>query len=113
MGRVYLWMTGGLLLTTLVAMVAASNAEIQRALFNSNLTFFGLIGAQLGLVLLISFAINQLTPPMALGLFFLYSGLSGLTLSTIFLVYDLGSIGLAFGAAASLFAGLSIVGLTT
>jgi hypothetical protein len=72
-----------------------------------------LIGAQLGLVLIISFAINKLAPSTALGLFFLYSGLTGLTLSTIFLVYDLGTIGLAFGAAASLFAGLSIVGLTT
>lgn len=113
MGRVYLWMTGGLLLTTVVAMLVAMNPGIQQAIFRNNLTFFVLIGAQLGLVLIISFAINKLTPSTALGLFFLYSGLTGLTLSTIFLVYDLGTIGLAFGAAASLFAGLSIVGLTT
>jgi uncharacterized protein len=113
MARVYLWMTGGLLLTTVVAMVVAMNPGIQQAIFRNSLTFFVLIGAQLGLVLIISFAINKLAPSMALGLFFLYSGLPGLTLSTIFLVYDLGTIGLAFGAAASLFAGLSIVGLTT
>ena len=113
MGRVYLWMTGGLLLTTVVAMVVAMNPEIQQAIFSNSLTFFLLIGAQLGLVHIISFAINKLAPSTALGLFFLYSGLTGLTLTTIFLVYDLGTIGLAFGAAASLFAGLSIVGLTT
>jgi uncharacterized protein len=113
MSRVYLWMTGGLLLTTVVATVVAMNPGIQQAIFRNSLTFFLLIGAQLGLVLIISFAINKLAPSAALGLFFLYSGLTGLTLSTIFLVYDLGTIGLAFGAAASLFAGLSIVGLTT
>jgi FtsH-binding integral membrane protein len=113
MARVYLWMTGGLLLTTVVAMVVAMNPGIQQAIFRNSLTFFMLIGAQLGLVLIISFAINKLAPMTALGLFFLYSALTGLTLSTIFLVYDLGIIGLAFGAAASLFAGLSIVGLTT
>ena len=62
MGRVYLWMTGGLALTTVVAMLAATNPGIQQALFSSNLTFFGLIGAQFGLVLIISFAINKLTP---------------------------------------------------
>ncbi len=55
----------------------------------------------------------MLAPPAALGLFFLYSGLIGVTLSVIFVAYELGTIGLAFGATASVFAGLSIVGLTT
>jgi hypothetical protein len=113
MGRVYLWMTGGLGLTTVIALIVANNPALQQALFSSNLTVFGLIGAQFALVLIISFAINKLAPSVALGLFFLYSALTGLTLSTVFLVYDLGTIGLAFGAASSLFAGLSIVGLTT
>ncbi|HEU0020910.1 MAG TPA: Bax inhibitor-1/YccA family protein [Dehalococcoidia bacterium] len=113
MGRVYLWMTGGLGLTTVVALAVANNPGIQQALFSSNLTVFGLIGAQFGLVVVISLAINKMAPSVALGLFFLYAGLTGLTLSTVFLVYDLGTIGLAFGAAASLFAGLSLVGMTT
>ena len=106
-------MTGGLILTAVVAMYIASNQELQAAVISNRLLFFGLIGAQLGLVLLISFAINKLAPPAALGLFFLYSGLTGVTLSVIFVAYELGTIGLAFGATASVFAGLSIVGLTT
>ena len=113
MGRVYLWMTGGLVLTAVIAMYIASNPELQVAVISNRLLFFGLIGAQLGLVLLISFAINKLAPLAALGLFFLYSGLTGVTLSVIFVAYELGTIGLAFGATASVFAGLSIVGLTT
>lgn len=113
MSRVYLLMTGGLVLTTIVAMVVALNPDIQEAVFSSGLIVFGLIGVQLGLVLLISAAINKLSPAMALGLFFLYAALMGVTLSVIFVVYDLGTIGLAFGATASIFAGLSIAGLTT
>ena len=113
MSRVYLYMTGGLVLTTIVAMVVALNPDIQAAVFSSGTIVFGLIGAQLGLVLLISATINKLAPPMALALFFIYAALMGVTLSVIFVVYDLGSIGLAFGATASIFAGLSIAGLTT
>ena len=113
MGRVYFWMTGGLVLTTAVAVVVANNPNVQEALFGNSFIWIVLLGAQIGLVLLISAAINKLAPPVALGLFFLYSALTGTTLSVIFLVYDLGSIGLAFGSAASIFAGLSIFGLTT
>ena len=113
MSRVYLWMTGGLVLTTIVAMVVALNPDIQAVVFSNGLIVFGLIGAQIGLVLLISATINKLSPAMALGLFFLFAGMMGVTLSVIFVVYDLGTIGLAFAATASIFAGLSIAGLTT
>ncbi len=112
MSRVYWHMTGGVVLTTIVAMVVALNPDIQAAVFSRGIIVFGLIGAQLGLVLLISATINKLAPPMALALFFIYAALMGVTLSAIFVVYDLGSIGLAFGATASIFAGLSIAGLT-
>lgn len=113
MGRVYLWMTGGMVLTAAVAMLIATNPGVQQLVFSSRLIFFGLIGAQLGLVFLLSATINKMAPVVALGAFFLYAALTGTTLSVIFLVYNLGTIGLAFGATASIFAGLSIVGLTT
>ena len=93
MSRVYLWMTGGLVLTTVVAMVVALNPEVQEAVFSNGLIVFGLIGAQIGLVLLISVTINKLSPATALGLFFLFAGMMGMTLSVIFVVYDLGTIG--------------------
>ena len=113
MSRVYLYMTGGLVLTTIVAMLVALNPSIQAAVFSSGVIVFGLIAAQLGLVLLISATMDKLAPAMALGLFSVYAALMGVTLSVIFGVYELGTIGLAFGATASIFAGLSIAGLTT
>ena len=75
--------------------------------------FFGLIIAQFGLVIAISAAINRLSPATALGLFFLFSGLMGVTLSSIFMVYDLGTIGLAFGVTTAVFGVLSIFAWTT
>ena len=50
MSRVYLYMTGGLVLTTIVAMVVALNPDIQAAVFSRRIIVFGLIGAPLGLV---------------------------------------------------------------
>ena len=41
---------------------------------------------------------------MALGLFFLYAGLMGVTMSIVFLVYDLGSVAIAFGVTTGTFA---------
>jgi FtsH-binding integral membrane protein len=64
--------------------VVALNPDIQAAVFSSGIIVFGLIGAQLGLVLLISVTIDKLAPAMALGLFFFYAALMGVTLSVIF-----------------------------
>jgi FtsH-binding integral membrane protein len=50
---------------------------------------------------------------MAGVLFFAYAGLNGVTLSSIFLVYDLGSIGTAFFVAAALFGAMSLIGYST
>ena len=100
-------------MTAVVAMYIATNPVLQETVFSNGWTIIGLIAAQLGLVLLNSMAIDKLAPATALGLFFLYSAIVGFTLSIIFGYYSLGSIGLAFVATASVFTGLSIVGLTT
>lgn len=71
MSRVYLYMTGGLALTTIVGIVMALNSDIQAAVFSIGMVVFGLISAQLGLVLLILATINKLAPAMALGFFYL------------------------------------------
>jgi FtsH-binding integral membrane protein len=54
-----------------------------------------------------------MAPGTALALFFVYSAINGLTLATIFLIYSLGTIYLAFGSTAITFAILSIIGFTT
>lgn len=113
MTQVYGWMGCGLLLTAVVAMYAASSEQIMSIVFSSNITFFGLIIAQLGLVFVLSGMVHKLSASAATGLFMLYSALTGLTLSSIFLVYTLGSIASTFFITAAMFGSLSFYGFVT
>lgn len=113
MRRVYLWMTLGLMVTTAVSLFVISSETVLRLLFSNVLVFYGLLFGELALVLAISRAINKLSPATAVALFLFYAAVNGLTLSVIFLAYELGTIVLAFGTTAVLFLILSIVGYTT
>ncbi|KEY57426.1 Bax inhibitor-1/YccA family protein [Serratia sp. DD3] len=113
MAQVYGWMTCGLLLTAFVAWYAASTPAIISFIFSSQLTFFGLVIAQLGLVFVISGMVNRLSGSMATGLFMLYSALTGLTLSMILLQYTGESIAVTFVVTAGMFGAMSLYGYTT
>ncbi|XCW70372.1 Bax inhibitor-1/YccA family protein [Kosakonia cowanii] len=113
MAQVYGWMTCGLLLTAFVAWYAARSEAIMSFVFSSQITFFGLIIAQLALVFVISGMIHKLSPALATGLFMLYSALTGLTLSSILLVYTSQSIAATFVVTAGMFGVMSLYGYTT
>src|SRR5688572_9574562 len=66
-----------------------------------------------GLVMLISFMIDRLSPATAMGLFFLYAALLGVMLSTIFIQYTGASITRTFFISAASFGALSLYGYTT
>lgn len=113
MAQVYGWMTCGLLLTAFVAWYAARSEAIMSFVFSSQITFFGLIIAQLALVFVISGMIHKLSPALATSLFMLYSALTGLTLSSILLVYTSQSIAATFVVTAGMFGVMSLYGYTT
>ena len=113
MRTVYVWMFVGLLMTTAVALFVVRTPALLNFIFGTPLLLFGIIIAELALVVAISAAINRLSPGTALLLFFLYAALNGLTFSAIFLAYQVGQITLAFVASACLFAAMSIIGYTT
>src|SRR5476649_1408472 len=113
MAQVYGWMTCGLLLTAFVAWYASNSYAIQSFVFSSQITFFGLIIAQLALVFVISGMVNRLSGTVATGLFMLYSALTGLTLSSIFTVYTGESIFGTFIVAGGMFGAMSVYGYTT
>ena len=50
---------------------------------------------------------------MATGLFLLYSFVTGIVFSTLFMAYSITSIGQTFGVTAGAFAGLALYGTTT
>ena len=114
---VYNYMTSGVLLTGVVALVMATSGAVN-ALVNWNtggLSGLGYLAAfaPLGIVLWMSFGINRISTGTAQILYWVYATLIGVSLSTIFLVYTQGSIALTFFATAAAFASLSLYGYTT
>src|SRR6516164_3181694 len=121
--RVYNYMATGVALTGLVAWLTYSAAVTQtsagleltsfgHAVFQSPLMWV-LVLAPLGLVFAISFGINRLQPGTALMLFFVYAGLLGVSLASIFLIYTGTSIARVFFISAASFGALSLYGYTT
>ena len=126
--RVYNYMAIGVALTGLVAWAtfqAAGGDAIQvgagglvgltpfgTAVFASPLMWVLMLGP-LALVLVLSFGINRLSAPAAQALFFIYAGLLGLSLATIFLAFTATSITQVFFISAAAFGALSLWGYTT
>jgi hypothetical protein len=123
--RVYNYMAAAVALTGVVA-YATFNAAVTtdaagkivgltsfgQAVFSGPLMIVLLLGT-LGLVFFISFRIQHLQYTTALGLFMLYAGLLGVTLSSIFLAYTGASITRVFFISAASFGALSLYGYTT
>ncbi len=112
MAGVYRWMTLGLGLTGLVAFYMASNPQLLMRVASSG-WMWGLFIAQLGLVIVLSAAVNRLSFGVAALLFLVYAALTGVTFGTLFYVYTAGSIATAFFVTAGAFGGLSIFASTT
>ncbi|MCC6734584.1 MAG: Bax inhibitor-1/YccA family protein [Bauldia sp.] len=69
--------------------------------------------APLGLVLFLSFRIHKMSVGAAQGTFLAYAALLGVSLSSIFIVYDIGSIAQVFFITAAMFGAMSLWGYTT
>jgi len=126
--RVYNYMTAGVALTGLVAWFAYQAAggdsihiaghsmtgltAFGQAIFGSPLMWLFIL-APLGLVMLLSFGINRFSASTALTLFFVYAGLLGLSLASIFLAYTGASISRVFFISAATFGATSLYGYTT
>jgi FtsH-binding integral membrane protein len=111
MQQVYLWMTVGLLATAGVAYFVVSTPIF--GLVRNPIIFFGAFIVELVMVVALSRAIARMSPAAAVGLFFVYAALNGVTMSVIFAVYTLSSIAVTFFATACLFGAMTIIGYTT
>ena len=110
---VYNWMAVGLALTGVVAYYVANSPTLVRLIFGNPILFFIIIIAELGLVFSISGMVNRMSAGTATGLFVLYSGLNGLTLSFVFLAYTRTSVVSTFFICAGTFVACSIYGWLT
>lgn len=111
--KVYAWMCTALLITAATAWVVAGNDDLVRTIFSTRFTFFGIIIAQFAIVWFLSARIQTLTLNSASLLFVLYSFITGLTLSVVFLAYTSASITSTFLITAGTFGAMSIYGFTT
>lgn len=113
MSRVYGWMTIGILVTALVAFTIGNDPALVQQIFANQLFFWLVIILQFGSVIYLSVMVNRMSAPAAAITFLAYSGLTGVTLSMIFVLYTQSSIASAFLTTAAGFAGLSLYGYTT
>jgi FtsH-binding integral membrane protein len=113
MSAVYRWMTGGLALTAIFAWAVASSPAALAVIVGNRILFFGLILAELGLVVALSAMVNRLSAASAGALFALYSALNGATLSVVLLAYTGSSVAVAFVSTAGTFGAMSLYGTVT
>ncbi len=113
MRKVYVWMTLALVITGVTAYGVANSPGVISAIYSNQAVMWGLIIAELALVIGISAAINKLSLTTATLLFVLYSAVNGMVLSSVFLIYTASSIASVFFITAGTFAVMAFIGYTT
>lgn len=120
--KVFTWMFVALVLSTVAAYLFGTNQGLMDYLQTVNLetgrksmTILGWIVmlAPLGLVLTMSFGLSRLSYTALLGVFILYSVLTGVSLSFILLAYTASSVMSCFIGAAAIFGVMAVMGYTT
>jgi len=102
----------GLAATAGSALYTLYNPALFRLVFGSN-AFFIFLFAPLVLVMFAFPRVWNMSSGAAFALFFVYALINGITLSVIFLAYDLGTIYLAFFGAAGMFGVMALYGAVT
>ncbi|MBR0116576.1 MAG: Bax inhibitor-1/YccA family protein [Prevotella sp.] len=113
MRKVYVWMTLALVITGFTAYYVAHSTSFVYTLMSSSGLMWGLIIAELALVIGLSAAIHKLSLTVATLMFVVYSIINGLTLSFIFFAYTESSIAQVFFITAGTFGAMALIGYTT
>jgi len=113
MRKVYVWMTLALVITGFTAYGVATSPGVLQLIFGNQILFWGMIIAELALVIGVSAAINRLSLTTATLMFILYSVINGALFSSIFLIYTASSIATVFFITAGTFGAMALIGYTT
>jgi len=109
--RIYNYMASGLALTGIVAYVFAQSG-MYLAIARTPLIWLVML-APLGLVMWLSYGINRMAASTAQAVFWVYAGLMGISLASVFLVFTGESVARVFFITAGTFAAMSLYGYTT
>ncbi len=113
MRKVYTWMALALVITGFTAYYVATTPSLLSLIYSNQVVLWGLIIAELALVIGLSAAINRLSLTTATLLFVLYSVLNGAMLSSVFLIYTTASIANVFFITAGTFGAMAAYGYFT
>lgn len=109
----YMQMAAALTITGLTAYFIASSPDMLATIFSNRSSVWILLFAQLGVVMWLSSRALRMSMAAATLLFILYSVLTGVTFSVIFLAYTGETIATTFFITAGTFLAMSIVGYVT
>lgn len=101
------------LLVTAVTAYATANSSLVYDLVGSNVLWYSVVAAELITVVLAQAAMKKNKVALSGIMLFIYSVVNGMTLSIIFLTFDIGSIVSLFVLAAMMFGALAVFGLVT
>ena len=108
--KVYLWMFIGLLISGGVAYYTSITPSMIKFVYGS---YGWILITELIVVIVFSALRKKVSPGIAKVLFVTYAAISGLTLSSIFLVYKIQSIGMVFLSSSLMFGLLAVYGYIT
>ncbi|WP_407397304.1 Bax inhibitor-1 family protein [Treponema sp.] len=112
--RTYMWMGLALLISAVAAFYTSTSEQLLTMLFSNKAFGFKVVAiVELALVFILSMTLRSISVFGAAVMFIAYSLINGITLSSIFLVFDIGSIAFCFGGAAAMFIVMSIYGKVT
>lgn len=112
--KVYGEMTIGILVTAVVAVLGQITGAYYSFLMATGMVgLIGLCVVQIALAVVLGMRVTKMKSATARVMFYVYAALMGFTLSSIFMVYDLGSISVALGVTAAFFFALTMFGMTT
>ncbi len=109
--KVFLWLAAGLFISFGVAFYVSTNENLVYNIFTKY--YIWIIILELVLAFVLSLCITKLSKAMTIVLYIGYSAVTGLTLSSVFLAYELSSIIMIFLVTSIIFALLSVYGYIT
>jgi len=113
LAKVFLRMFIGLLVTAAVSFGIDYFYSAADLLADYPGLFFGVLIVQILLVIILAWRVMKMSPVMSNIMFFIYAALMGVSLSFIFIAYDLGTIFQAFAISALMFGAMAIYGTIT
>lgn len=112
LSKVYNWFGIGLFITFLTAYIVSTSEKLISIIFSTNITIL-IVVLELICALVLSIRINKMSTSTAKVLYIGYTVLTGLTFSSIFILYEITSIMWIFLVTSIIFFVLAFLGKTT